>query len=79
MKITRTRLKELIKEELADVGRTNIREQEEEVQVSTMDEPAVAEPETSDVKRLIKLAGAVLPKIDNPKGKKWKIRYLVKI
>ena len=67
MKITKTRLKELIKEELTDVRRTNLNEQEEEVLASPADKPVQMEPETSDVAKLIKLAGAVLPKIDNTK------------
>lgn len=62
MKITKAKLKELIKEELTVANRTALEEQEEEVQISTTNEP-----ETSDVAKLFKLAGAVLPKIDNTK------------
>lgn len=65
MKITKTRLKELIKEELTDLGKTNIGSAG--AQVPTTDEPATSEPETSDVKKFLKLAGIVLPKIDNTK------------
>ena len=67
MKITKAKLKELIKEELTTVSKTNLEEQQEEIRVPTRDEPVTTEPETHDVKKLIKLAGVVLPKIDNPK------------